>query len=330
MAISQSVTINPSATKKRSVEIDILRGVTILWVVMLHLSISPTCLDSVSRMGILFLISGMFFKPLDLKPFVKKKVTSLLIPLLYFWLISWAIEVMEYDVPEMLASHSFDWSIFDFIGRYSYMNVNVLWFLSVLFVTNVLFCILWNYLKRYSFRTYVIAFISVIMYLCGAFLVANKIQFKYFSLPDMLIYQIYFVIGVYSSSFWKNVPSIIISLPLALLFVFIFEMLPVPFLVKTIPFTLVITAFLLAFLRILANSPITKSFAFFGVNSIVVYLTHMLIIYSPFGKNMIGSFDGDTGRWLLFLIICIAEVPLILFFNKYMPFAIGKKKKKAI
>lgn len=87
-----------------------------------------------------------------------------------------------------------------------------------------------------------------------------------------------------------------------------------------------LTALLLGLFRSSKISELFSIFEFFGINSIIVYLTHMLMIYSPFCQNIISLNGPVSGRWMVFAIIVLIEVPIIILINKYAPFLIGKKK----
>ena len=67
---------------------------------------------------------------------------------------------------------------------------------------------------------------------------------------------------------------------------------------------------------------IAKPLAFVGTNSIVMYLTHWPIITTVLRLQPVFN------HYLLFALVVILEFPLIYVFNRFLPFAIGKKYKR--
>lgn len=317
--------------------IDAVKGITILWVVLMHLEINPSWPEAATQMGIFFLISGMFFKPQNFKKNIKKKYQSLLIPLLWFWLISWMVMLLKVDLPEYIHNGTFaPDKTFDFINRYSYLRVNILWFLMALFATNIFYNGLCNIIKEHKIL-WLIA-ISGILYLGGCYITGHRTaegwqsvyDNPYFPLGPFLINQVYFVIGfLFSKALFKYNGNPVISLLLLISYSVICKFIPLPFLILLIPYTIlmfmVISSFSKRYDR--GGNLLFRFFIFCGENSIIIYLTHMLFIYSPVAQHIIYSdiLSEYMNRWIVFVMIIILELPIIYFFNKYLPSAVGKK-----
>jgi fucose 4-O-acetylase-like acetyltransferase len=75
--------IPQTADKKRVKYIDIIKGFTILWVVLFHTRLNRyedlwICVGY--RMPLFFFLSGIFFRRRQLKEFLKKRINTILIP----------------------------------------------------------------------------------------------------------------------------------------------------------------------------------------------------------------------------------------------------------
>jgi hypothetical protein len=104
----------------------------------------------------------------------------------------------------------------------------------------------------------------------------------------------------------------------------LFDRIPAPYMIKTIPYTLLLIGLMMSAVKQIEQWRMLYFLDYFGVNSLIVYLTHMLIIYSPWCRNMI-NMNGVMGRWEVFIIVIALEFPLIYIFNHYLKFTIGKK-----
>lgn len=312
-------------SQSRYREIDIIKGITIIWVVLMHLELNPPIPDAAAQMGIFFLFSGFFFNPINTKALIIKKYNSLIIPLLWFWLISWCVALFKFDVPRYISEQHIDLShTFGLLTNYSYLRVNILWFLMALFTTHILYNYLFYHIKCYK-KELVIILIAIILYLSGSLLTGLKqhepfhtiYENPWFPIGPFLVYQIYFVIGWYfkkyflsNFKYWPWLISFIV-------YSIIFRWIPIPYLLKIVPYTIMLTALLLGIFRSNKISELFSIFEFFGINSIIVYVTHMLIIYSPFCQNIRSSNGPVFGRWLVFAIIVLIEVPIIILINKF-------------
>ena len=63
--------------------------------------------------------------------------------------------------------------------------------------------------------------------------------------------------------------------------------------------------------------------SFFGKNTITVLGTHNAILF-PIRRFLFHNTDGVFG-YLTFLIIVVLEVPIIVMFNRFCPFMVGKR-----
>ena len=121
---------------KRLEYIDLAKGIGIIFIIAYHLRILPTYLPHLSGacVPLFFILSGLFFNESDkFKLFVTKKVNTILIPFLFFYIVSYiAFYIVESWSPGLL---SLFW---DFIILWIVFNVvqsNFLRFICVSAIT---------------------------------------------------------------------------------------------------------------------------------------------------------------------------------------------------
>jgi fucose 4-O-acetylase-like acetyltransferase len=133
--------------KRRIQFIDLAKGLCIIMVVLFHAGVMTpsTPLLSSLRMPLYFFLSGLFFKTYGgIVNFLVKKVNKILIPFVFFFVISKffclsrLVFVHDYNLASSLA----------FLGRFSLVHNIPLWFLVCLFVTNIIFCVLRRAIKN--------------------------------------------------------------------------------------------------------------------------------------------------------------------------------------
>lgn len=119
--------------------LDVVKGVCIIWMVLYHIAPEYAICDLTKSafMPLFFLISGMFFKDsYDFNVFVQKKVSTILIPFTFFYLISYVVYyLLKYACPSLLITHAN--GILDVFNQRVLFN-GPIWFLLSLFFVNVL------------------------------------------------------------------------------------------------------------------------------------------------------------------------------------------------
>lgn len=146
--------------------IDLAKGICILLVVVGHVGVNIAIpgLESV-RMPLYFILSGLFFKSYGgVKKFFIKKINKILIPFLFFYLLGYSVfYVVNWIVPGLIVSDAK--SILDVFTQRQYFN-GPIWFLLALFWTNIMFCVIHEYLSKEWLRAVVVLLIGVVgMYL---------------------------------------------------------------------------------------------------------------------------------------------------------------------
>ncbi len=126
--------------------IDWLKGMAIFCVLWLHSSACPECLTPPMVNSLFFFLSGAFFKPGVFSDFICKRAGTLLVPFLFFYLMSYPFRMVVYFWDNRTLC-GFDWGclwdVFDCVARADYLFVNVpLWFLLCLFVVQLMYWLL--------------------------------------------------------------------------------------------------------------------------------------------------------------------------------------------
>lgn len=306
--------------------VDILKGFTILWVVWMHMDL-PSFIHPSVQMPVFFFISGCFFKPRPFKEFVKKKVNTLIVPFIFFWFISYIYFVIKNEfIPCSFNLNDINWlNVINVWDKYSYLRISILWFLIALFVMEII----WYVVDRYSIKKIYTYFSMLILYPIGSYLYATKLASNtFFPIAELLVFQIYFLIGALfgkkvlsicegSIKDKKNYIVILINIIVLALIQF-FPPQPIPYLIYIVPYTIAFIILALKFSYIVRNLKIMDILNFYGKNSIVVYTTHFQSI-----KWI--ALPAYITTQMHFVIICVVEIFLILFLNKYLPTFIGKK-----
>lgn len=163
---------------------DLAKGICIILVVMFHfqerngISLPTDRYFDIIRMPLYFFLSGYFFKTYNgFISFLKKKADKLLIPFLFFYLITAVfLPIIFAQVWGMHFSTGSEWSnIYAFLTYSSFPNIP-LWFLWVLMIVNIFF-----FLMHRMFNDSVITMgvLCLLLTICFG-------RYSYFSLPASL------------------------------------------------------------------------------------------------------------------------------------------------
>lgn len=163
------------ADSKRIGWVDLAKGFCILLVVINHAAIAAWCTYSLElqatsfKMPLYFILSGLFFKLYEnFRGFLKRKINKLLIPFLFFFLVTSVLPEAGLKHQSALASVMND--------RYIPFN-NAIWFLLCLFEVNLAFYLIHLLAKAVSakYQTAVVLTVSVALGFVGLALGAYRI-----------------------------------------------------------------------------------------------------------------------------------------------------------
>ena len=107
--------------------IDIIKGITIWGVVWFH-TYHPDWLTALLVNSIFFFLSGIFFKRENFWIFLRKKSSTLIVPFLFFYLVSYLFYVLVYFW-DFQTLAGFDWMVYREIfmvsARTDYISINI-------------------------------------------------------------------------------------------------------------------------------------------------------------------------------------------------------------
>ncbi|MDR2848600.1 MAG: acyltransferase [Bacteroidales bacterium] len=337
----------PTPSKPRIEYVDMLRGFAMLWVVCQHLEIYFGDPEGNYRMPILFFISGAFFKLRPTKEFVIRKINMNIVPLVFFWFISWLLMTfyaefvaVGFDLTKVV------WAdVFDFFGKYSVYQVDdrIMWFIITLFLINMFFYPLLKYFPhKYVFL------LSLVLFMGGG-LVERLLDYPTTGIlatpVEFLFFQLFFITGVVFGKIliqWINENKhiyVVLSCCLVIFVSFLFIHWEYGYLQKIpkrVHDYLSLMSFLIIALWIFSKLQayhLAKICRFIGSNSLVVYAMHMLVylyFYKSLVEPLVLSYIDVAQyalayKWFVFLFLVISCTGFIYLFNKYLPAVIGKK-----
>lgn len=307
--------------------VDLLKGITILWIIWIH---AGSYDFGNYRNPIFFFASGIFFKLTDAKSFFSKRVWSIIIPFLFFYISSIPFRYIV-DLWDTRSFEAFDWNrimdIFMIIDRYDYLSLNgPLWFLITLFVIQTFSVIVFRLNKWIIF---VIALLSLLF-----FEELSSIP-SLFMINNALAWFGYFAVGYLSG---KPLIRYLNSLPRKI-FVFLFSLF---ILIGCIVFEqleiadwhnligktklIVFIICFMTFFSFLNGMKSLEFLRFYGKNSLIVLGAHMWILI-PIKRIMYRLLRTDHPLIGLGMAIttAIILVPVIIWMNKHIPFLVGKQ-----
>ena len=326
----------PNVIEKKRIEyIDLLKGFAILWIVWWH-TCHPSFVNPYYHVPLFFVISGIFFKPYPFKTFIKKKTNTILIPFVFFYLVSYVYRIGVHIWDNRTIS-GFPWlnilDIFKCMPNGDYLWVNVpLWFLLYLF--NV--CIIYYFIHRlpvwitYLYILAVLFFSNYITQISTLFFINDAIRWCAF-------YSIGNVFGTYYLEWIKKKRNAYLAILLALIIYFILIFIqtsPSHSIINSLVSNTTTLAFiagiipLFSLLKNTQSNKILNILDFYGKNSLSVLGFHVpvLIIF----QRIVTKIWGGVNYWGGFF--CFAATALVLFFlipitNRLFPRILANRTK---
>lgn len=323
--------------------IDLARGMCIMLVVLCHINrrydMYPELFKILSTfsMPLFFFLSGLFFKEYEnFLGFLKRKTNKLLIPFLFFYLIT------SFLMPNLL--YQFGYTIkytqslgisglWAFLDKERFFNGSI-WFLWCLFLLNIIFYLIYMVAQRTTKPLPVLLLVGALLGGLGMACSINGVNLRGF-LDTALTASPFFCIGyvfrnhtriLYDNSFDKYLSVIIIICAVITVVgggrssyvANNFGMHPLLVYLRGLSGTL----FIVFLAKYLKNLPFIS---YWGRYSIMVLLTHGLLlqVYIPIMKKL---HLGDGLSVVLLLIVTMFSYNLIIpLMKKYLPYVTAQK-----
>lgn len=330
----------PHTPARRISCLDFLKGVSVLWVVLMHVHYEydkgcmPSWITLPYYMPIFCFVSGIFFRENPWYSLIAAKSRTLLLPFVTFYLFT----LLLYKLHELpLALHQ-EHGILSIVNRlfgaqsvYSYQILNgALWFFIGLFCITLLYAALQKLLPPF-----LTVGVSLACSLAGLFLWArpeyNPVS-PLFPLSHILYFLIYFALGaLYGKKLLQLVDNgrgkwllLLCIVPVALINTG-YELLPwmhrLPYMAWQMLCSVCFIAFSVLCAKYLDRIKLLYPLRFYGENSLIVFATHMPLFALYYHAWFKTDIVGKLGFFALFLGV---EYLLILFFNRCCPRLIGK------
>ena len=314
--------------------IDTAKGICICLVVafhcnLLHYSEGLDNMLGVIRMPLYYFLSGLFFKLYDgYGSFVVKKVNRLLIPFLFFYLLT---SVLLPNILYHFLGYNFEtvvgWrSLYAFIYPEEFPNIPI-WFLWSLFVSNIIFyAVILSSKGRES-----ILFISVfILGLAGFALNHFHINLPAF-IDNSLLYAPFFFSGHYA---WKrgylqstfSRASLGFALPVLLVISYVLSNLDADCMWVQMPcfwISGIAGIFFVLFLSRLVDS--LPLITYYGRYSIMILVSHLVVIQCLQKLWMSFLPNVQLSDTLIFIATLLLSLLLIPLMKKYIPYFVAQK-----
>lgn len=306
------------------------------------------------RMPLFFFVSGFFFRQRPFKVFLVRRLNTIFLPFLFFYVFSVLVIGMKYEIIELLfpsidyiSIGSFDeyaLSITHLIDIYApagsdefaAVPFNVaLWFLPALFFIQLIF----YGLKKHLRRSWLIVAVCGLCYLLSIVQKQHQVVGPFF-LPRVMEYLIYYGSGCLfgqklvdwlENADFRHLLGAFLVLS-GLLYAVGFRQSEHLFM-QHVLLNLGIGVFIplvFIFFKAACRFPFFRVFGFFGRNSLVVLSLHLLILSildSTWRRILPPGILGDlfTSNVIKFIIIVGFCSVSIFIFNRFFPRLVGKK-----
>lgn len=317
--------------KQRIDFIDFVKGWVIFLVVWVHTS-HPSWVTANFVNSFFFFTSGFFFKKNDIILFSKKQVNGLLIPFIFFYVISYPFRTIVHFW-DYRTLETFDWlcifDIFDCVGRSDYLFVNVpLWFILCIFIVRYYYWFICNLNKI------LLVFLSVILLLNRSFIDSVSTPFM---INNAFYWLGFFILGNLCG---KKLINALVNIRYRMIILFVTGVISVSFfyIEKYINNVQILNAFVhferlsiilftISVFSFFNGKSFMRPFKYLGENTLQILGYHILILI-PLGRiafKLTNEHDPYIGLVSSLLTICVLYF-IISFSNKYIPRLVGKVK----
>lgn len=329
---------------KRIEWVDLLKGISILWLIVYHMHVFDWMRSPVP---VFFFLSGLFFSEgKSFGSFVGKKAKALLIPLLFFFVLGVAASALKcylqgesYSFPPLLLFATLipvDAEVTNPIG------VGAIWFLVSLFEIYIIYYLL----RMVSKNHWWLLLAGVLLYFVSCITLQYYAHGALFYLFYTFGFCIYFIVAhlLREKVLYGGIPIWLLVLSVS---AYCFKFLDISNLLNVnsigggivlrIKGLISITGLIVVFIwickklmtfRLVSESKICKFMVFEGCNSLTILGVHMLVmgVIAILLKKIMPM--GWSYYLILFVIIVVLSNICILLFNRYVPFLVNHKTEK--
>ncbi len=318
-------------SQQRIDNIDLLKGVTMIATVWLHTT-HPHFINLIPVNALFFIISGTFFRNESFSLFFKKKVQTLLIPFLTFYLFSYLFRIGIYGIKNQ-SIQGFHWEtfldLFTISNTCSNLSINIpLWFLLCLFIMQWIFWILHRIIPN-KYHTTGFLLLLIGLYIAYPYIIYWETPFMLNTTLENLPFFIFGnLFGLSIAQYLENTPYRYIVAIASLTLFILLQILSIDWGILLFIQAISLYIGLLAFLSYFSNqtTPISSIIRNIGKSTLLILGLHVLIlsiiqtiIYTIWGKTLLSG------------ITCLLSTLTIIyfltpFFNHYLPWVVGKKR----
>ena len=319
------------SNNKRDIYVDIVKGWGIILVIWGHSSLFLFDEIYAFHMPLFFFLSGCFFSmKLDFIDFAKKKFRQLIVPYIFFLILSCIYYWGLLFVTGRFNSND----LLDIIQIFPYDNkiLNTpLWFFYALFWMSLIYYLL----RRYVKNDYMIFCIVLILHIGEYLLSINDISLPAYlgrSLMEVIYMHLGFVLYNKTSFFnkfkttsLKNLFFLFCSISLFVLLFFIQNKIDKSFVysllsIITALMGIIFSLYLCSFIRF---KRIEKAFDYLGTHTLCLFSVHLPLyeISRPIAKRLFekGSLAYDITSFLIVFVLSIIVTELLMFlFPKFL------------
>lgn len=339
--------ITPKQSIKNRIEwLDSARGFAICMIVLAHITqYFPEAKDLNSficgfHVSIFFVLSGcMAFvqreKREDFLRFVCKKAKTLLVPYAIFSTINFGLKAIVFFIQDKYTSTVFQKELVELFIT----GNGTVWFLTTLFLVEIIYQILKKYMKEssYVYTVFVVIFGSL-PFLLNTYISPVLSVMKRVSMALAFYYVGYLLMRIISRTSISKGYELVTAIVLLIGGHFVWKNYGSQISYYEAIFSggiaSIATNMLLAigFVLLFKGLPVIRFMSYLGRNSLIVMLIHPLLLMCyvyPIG------FPGDTISYMqqrkyilvAFIILTVLQIPFIELINRYFPWMIGKEKK---
>lgn len=329
---------------KRIEWVDLLKGISILWLIVYHMHVFDWMRSPVP---VFFFLSGLFFSEgRSFGSFVGKKAKALLIPLLFFFVLGVAASALKCYLQGETYSFPPLWLFATLIPLNAEvtnpLGVGAIWFLLSLFEIYIIYYLL----RVFSKNVWWLIIAGVLLYFVSCVTMQYYAHGAMFYLFYTFGFCIYFIVAhlLREKVLYGEMPVWLLIISVAaycLKFLDISNLLNVNSIsgciVLRIKSLISISGLIVVLIwackklmtfRLISESKIGDFMVFEGRNSLTILGVHMLVmgVVAILLKKFL--LRGGAYYLLLFVIIVVLSNICILLFNRYVPFLVNHKTGK--